>query len=76
MPPKLTISLLRSEGVRGAWVYCMNMRCRNYAYITWERMRVRGTEEVRDLEIRGRLRCSVCGSREVRIRPYWTQPPD
>ncbi len=53
----------------------MNMRCRNYAYITWERMRVRGTEEVRDLEIRGRLRCSVCGSREVRIRPCWTQPP-
>ena len=54
----------------------MNMACRNYAYITWERMRVRGTEEVRDLEIRGRLKCSVCGSREVRIRPYWTQPPE
>jgi hypothetical protein len=75
MPPRLTVSLLVSEGVQGAWVHCLNARCRNYAYLTWRAMRAGLSEQVEDLPYRRRLRCSLCGGREVAIRPYWTKPP-
>lgn len=75
MPPRLTVSLLMSEGVQGAWVHCLDGRCRNYAYLTWRRMRVGPGDQMEDLIYRHKLRCSVCGGREVAIRPYWTRPP-
>ena len=74
MPKRMTVAAMRAEGVRGAWVHCQNGRCRNYAYLTWEAMKLTPADTVEDLGWRRRIRCSVCGGGEVYIRPCWTQP--
>ena len=75
MPPRMTVAVLNAEGVQGAWVRCLDMRCRNFSYLTWRRLRVDGGWLDKDLEFRLRLRCSLCGCTEVRVQPFLAQPP-
>lgn len=74
MPKKMSVAGMRAEGVRGAWVHCRNSRCRNFAFLTWEAMKLTPADRVDDLGWRQRIRCSVCGCREIFVRPCWIEP--
>ena len=74
MPRKVTVAGAKAEGVRGAWVRCRAQGCRNFAYLTWEAMRLTPADRIDDVQWQHRIRCSVCGGREVSFRPCWIEP--
>jgi hypothetical protein len=69
-PP--TIGFLKSQGIKGARVFCSAFSCGHHAVVSFELIRVADGTPFPAL----RFKCTKCGKRGVQAQPDWPKPSD
>jgi hypothetical protein len=72
-PQKITLTEMRSSGVRGLLIYCADYHCSHSIAISADRW----PDDVRLYDLETRFACMACGKRGADVRPdfHWGKPP-
>jgi hypothetical protein len=66
-PQKITLTEMRSAGVRGLLVYCSDYRCSHSIAISGNRW----PDDARLSDLEPRFTCQASGRRGAEVRPDW-----